>query len=355
VPQFDARLGIMTKCDFCYGNLEAGLPPSCVAACPLRVLDYGTMETLEKADQSQNLWQLPASTHPYPLPNYSRTEPHLAVTPHAGMCNSLGKEVSNQEEVLPPGAFENQRGRAGIHELSLLGFTLFLQMAIGLAVFGISQPTLGLNTLLAIGILLAAGGLVALLHIGRKRNAWRAVIHLKKSWLSREILLAGLFSLTWVAAAVSQWTGKATSISWLMAVLGISLLYSMARIYLLRAVPSWNSWRTPVAFTLSAAILGAVGINLYVPNPGYLLAAMIAMAVEIVLVGSERHTEGKHTQFLRIILLGIAMLGALLAVSFHQVSSSWLSILIFAIALAAEILGRWQFYASRKPFPMNSY
>ena len=46
-PQYDTEQGIMTKCDFCYDYLDAGLPPSCVSACPLRVLDYGTAGRVE--------------------------------------------------------------------------------------------------------------------------------------------------------------------------------------------------------------------------------------------------------------------------------------------------------------------
>ena len=43
-PAIDRAAGVMTKCDFCYDNLDAGLPPACVAACPLRVLDYVAVE-----------------------------------------------------------------------------------------------------------------------------------------------------------------------------------------------------------------------------------------------------------------------------------------------------------------------
>lgn len=37
-----------SKCDFCYDKLEAGEPPICVMSCPLRALDFGTIEEMEK-------------------------------------------------------------------------------------------------------------------------------------------------------------------------------------------------------------------------------------------------------------------------------------------------------------------
>ena len=37
-----------SKCDFCYDKLEAGELPVCVMACPLRALDFGPIEEMEK-------------------------------------------------------------------------------------------------------------------------------------------------------------------------------------------------------------------------------------------------------------------------------------------------------------------
>ena len=268
-PQYDGEQGVMTKCDFCYDNLDAGLPPTCVAACPLRVLEYGTIEELILIKDSQNLWQLPGTEHPFPLPNYSRTEPRLAIKPHLGMKSALEKTVSNREEIQPGRISENWHGIAAVHELPLVVFTLLAQMAAGMAVWGLVFSALPQPVLLAIGILLGVGGLISFLHLGRKRNAWRAVIHIKKSWLSREILMAGLFGLTWALTAGLGWLHKASPSPWLMAILGLGLIYSMAQVYLIRAVPSWNSWRTPAAFSLSATTLGILGVMLSSPNFGW--------------------------------------------------------------------------------------
>src|SRR5689334_24306296 len=62
-PQYDHDAGHMTKCDFCLDQIEQGLPPVCVSACPMRVLDYGEMAVGE----GLALWDTPPKRHPYPL------------------------------------------------------------------------------------------------------------------------------------------------------------------------------------------------------------------------------------------------------------------------------------------------
>ena len=99
-PQYDAAAGVMTKCTFCVDELDAGRPPACVAACPLRVLDFGTVEALEARHG-------PGAV-PAPLPDPSLTRPGLVVTPHPAGEGAAGTEadgsrgarVANREEVV---------------------------------------------------------------------------------------------------------------------------------------------------------------------------------------------------------------------------------------------------------------
>jgi DMSO reductase iron-sulfur subunit len=353
VPQYDDEHGIMTKCDFCYDSIDAGLPPSCVAACPLRVLDYGTTEKPGSFKSGLKLWQLPASEHPFPLPDYSRTEPHLEIKPHAGMENPLAKVVANLEEILPPQSFENNRGKAVQHELPLVAFTLLMQIAVGLSVCSLVFSPIPRQVWLAIGILWGIGGIISFMHLGRKRNAWRAVIHLKKSWLSREIVLAGLFGAAWAVTAGSQWFWRHSLSLWPTAILGLGLIYSMARVYLFRSVPSWNSWRTPVAFFLSMAVLGALGINLAVPNTGWSIIASLAMALELGFSLSAQSSYTSGADRLRSVLLGLGIIAILFTAIYPQ-AEPWQAISLFLIALSAEIIGRWLFYTGRTPFLAHS-
>ncbi len=47
IPQFDAEPDAkMQKCDFCTDRLKENKPPVCVAACPMRALDFGPMDGL---------------------------------------------------------------------------------------------------------------------------------------------------------------------------------------------------------------------------------------------------------------------------------------------------------------------
>lgn len=92
-PQYDAEAGHMAKCTFCADEVDAGRPPSCVAACPLRALEFGDREELE-AKYGKN-------APVYPLPDTDLTDPALVVTPHqdAGRAGSDSAQIGNREEV----------------------------------------------------------------------------------------------------------------------------------------------------------------------------------------------------------------------------------------------------------------
>ena len=115
--------------------------------------------------------------------------------------------------------------------------------------------------MLGIGLCLGAGMLASFAHLGRKRNAWRVLNHVRKSWLSREILFTILFGAGWLATLTSMILHTNIFIlNWLSAWIGLVLIYGMARVYRLRAVPVWDSWRTQARFFISAALLGILGV-----------------------------------------------------------------------------------------------
>jgi anaerobic dimethyl sulfoxide reductase subunit B (iron-sulfur subunit) len=69
-PQIDTERKVMTKCDGCKDRLAEGKKPICVESCPLRALDFDTLENL-KAKYGEG------DAHVAPLPSQSITTPSL--------------------------------------------------------------------------------------------------------------------------------------------------------------------------------------------------------------------------------------------------------------------------------------
>lgn len=92
-PQYDEEHGITTKCNFCAERLDQGLAPACVAACPMRALDFGEWAELEE--------RYGARGDIFPLVEAGCTDPALVIQPHrqAARATPTTAQVSNWEEV----------------------------------------------------------------------------------------------------------------------------------------------------------------------------------------------------------------------------------------------------------------
>lgn len=72
------------KCDFCLDRLEVGKNPVCVDACPMRVLDYGTLSSLQK--KYGDIRSTPG------LPDAAITKPALIISPHRDAITVSGNK-----------------------------------------------------------------------------------------------------------------------------------------------------------------------------------------------------------------------------------------------------------------------
>ena len=359
VPQYDPAQGVMGKCNFCFDALEAGQQPSCAAACPLRVLEVVKVEESPSQPALLPLWEIPGGQHPFPLPEFSRTQPHILLRPHPAMHNELAKRVANREELRPP---------APKSEMPLVFFTLITQAAVG--VFWSAGWTYNMFLLLLqtnssplwlvpygmVGILLAMALLISFAHLGRKRNAWRVLANLKKSWLSREILSLGAFGLAVLVYIVFR-----TFFSALLAALaGLVVITSMANVYRLRSMPAWNNSRTLGAFLLSALLLGQnlllpvqisasqwSGITLPVNHYGALhLFSVLLLGVQagLMLVNQPAALAGFGRT--RLVLIGATASALLVSIFAAPAARLGMSVLVLALLLAQEVLGRIDFYSA---------
>jgi DMSO reductase anchor subunit len=196
---------------------------------------------------------------------------------------------------------------------------------------------------------LAIGGFFSFAHLGAKRNAWRAPFHLKKSWLSREILLFGLFGAGWLAGMFVP------EVKWVTALLGAAFVYSMAMVYRLHVMPAWDTWRTTVGFFVTAALLGqALMLNVLGAKSGdfAVLAIALLLAVELAMMLSAKpKAEGSVTS-LRVGLSAAAMLGAGIMLFTSNPPGMWTSLVIFLLVMTEAFVGRKHFYTALEDKPL---
>jgi anaerobic dimethyl sulfoxide reductase subunit B len=350
-PQYDQAAGRMTKCDFCYDNLDAGLAPACVSACPLRVLDFGEVRDGHAlAEGLVALWETAAEEHPYPMPVESRTRPHLALKPHTAMMSPEAKHIANYEEIHPV-------KMSGWEEAPLVAFTLLMQMAVGAlwaVLWLMPHNRLQLAPVMLVGLCLGAGLATSFAHLGSKRNAWRALNHLRKSWLSQELLFSLLFGAGWLVMLTTTLLHvDGILFAWLTALIGLELIYCMSRVYRLRSVPAWDSWRTIARFFLSAALLGILGIapivewqhsfSLHWTAPGLVVIALLIS--EAVIESGQPLSAGRSALQLGLILAGIVVCGVVFFIP--GPFGAYACLLLFLIALTEQVLGRLSFYQAR--------
>lgn len=361
-PQYNAEAGTMSKCNFCLDQLQQGLPPACVAACPLRVLDYGEA----RQDDALGLWNIAPTSHPLPLAAYSHTQPRLSLQPHPAMTSAGHRSLANPEEIQPrkPSVWE---------EMPLVLFTLLAQMAVG-GFWAVSWtfPSLwvlmqnmadGLQLLpnVAVGLSLGLGMIASLAHLGARKNAWRILANLRKSWLSREILFTLLFGLGWLFTTgelVIRHSMAAESFG-LTSALGLGLIYSMSQVYRLPAAPGWNTWRTNVGFLVTALLLGqslmngllafesdlsgiALSSRQQMTNAGMLL---ILLLIQLLLMHRRSPRRAIHEIRVGLMFMGILLItGVGLPAGPHN---GWVWLPIVLTVVIEEGIGRWLFYQSR--------
>lgn len=247
-------------------------------------------------------------------------------------------------------------------EWPLVIFTLLFQAAAGTAIFfcfaAEKNDRLGAALLIFIAAVLSA--LLSLFHLGRPFRAPRSIVNLRLSWLSREIL----FLLAFGAAATAEVAdsifdlGAEDFLRPAAALFGAACILMMSKIYMLPAVPDWNSWRTPGAFFSSAFVLGGLIGGLYTgilkaPLLGVLFAAFLFNLIfsprfglagrRTTPLGFRPNPSWPAVSAVRLGLLAAAILLWAAGIVFPAANRA-AGIASLVAAVLSELIGRLQFY-----------
>lgn len=281
-----------------------------------------------------------------------------------------------------------------LKEWPLVAFTIAGQTAVGLLLvagiplfFSRSAAADGPARVSRLAVILTALGLMAaasvlsLFHLRHPFRAVRVLANVRASWLSREILFELAFMALLAALGFALWkqVGEEGLHRALFAAAGISgalFVWSMSRLYMLKAVPAWDHAYTPLSFVLTALMLGGLAAAALfgpawpdgAPYLRLLLAgclALVAAAFFLALLMAPGHgilrvraaasllppgsaSMGLHAARLILLCGGCLALAAVLSKGTRSGGESQAHAFPVAVAwllvLAGEVLGRFHFY-----------
>lgn len=141
------------------------------------------------------------------------------------------------------------------------------------------------RVVILIWLIEAIGSSMSMGHLGVPFEAYRSVLGLSHSWLSREavtfVLLNGVVTL-W---ALSCWLSPQVNVrnqllGWLSAIGGVAAIFVTAQVYYqMVAHPLWHTPATQIAFIGSAIVLGFSLITVLIIGQGKPVPSVIKMGV----------------------------------------------------------------------------
>ncbi len=267
-------------------------------------------------------------------------------------------------------------------EWSLLFFTFIGQFSAGvtLALFftiTFTKKTIQLkapfifNGLIIASISIIIALIVSFLHLSAPFSSYFALSNLEQSWLSREILMVSAYAAFIIFFALFEWKIKTESLRepllFISGILGLAMVYSMGKLYMIETVPVWNTPETLIVFYINTIVLGLSFILAFYSNKIYdkvenififiilftLILKLVTFYINWVsevydpVAFSHQHIPAIWNILWWIWIPGLAIIiGIYLKKDFKGKIKSRLYLIAFIFFVIAEIAARVIFYSS---------
>jgi DMSO reductase anchor subunit len=322
-PRLRIRSGVMSKCTCCNHRLVEKLKPACVTSCPTGALGFGSLFSMSSGTVAG-----------FPV---TACRPSVALRPLRD--GAAGPECASEGEAseLVSAPSSTERRIALRSEWPLLVLTQAAVSLVALAVGWLPGRGGPARSLLVVGA--AAAMALSLLHLGSKLRAWRALMNIRRSWLSREIAAFALFMVALGAPLVPRLTHQLWD--WVALVSGFFLLWTIDRVY--DVLPL----KVPALFHSGGALLTGVFLTGCVARLP-LVAGPAAVLKLGLYVGRFFHSRsqavGSHSAIRAAVRLGLPLIAG--ALYMGRIAPAWSALLL---VIAAETVDRAEFYLELNP------
>ncbi|MCX6254866.1 MAG: 4Fe-4S binding protein [Bacteroidia bacterium] len=321
-PKFDDEKRIIGKCNFCYSGLIEGRLPACTTACPTGALDYGELSEPILED----------------IPPWF---PDKNLNPAIGLT---GKPNSIPLRIIPEKIFEQEtrvsvgKERNKIREWSLVAFSFLITLSVAILISSLINGIFPEKIILILIIILA--GILSLFHLGRLVRAWRAIINVKSSPLSREIVLFIIYSVVSFIAVFFHLPGFLIASSFF----GLILLIVIDSVYIYADKRKSVIMHSGQTF-LSALLIVSFFTGIVLP---FIFIALIKLAASVYSLSDHKINRINFgIRFLRIALLLITGSSLISGISYTDP-------VIISLFLTGELFDRIIFYIDFDPLNINT-